>query len=591
MFIAPILTSLAWFSDGAGVVEITAPTEVTVVRAAGDPRPRVGAMVEGRRVDAVLGLREGHSTMGRLLAIRLGLAPRRAGRDRVVVPEVTVGALTLRDLRVELVDGEELVLGLGALPEVAVALRASAGTATFVRDGDAAGLLAEVGPLRVAPAPWRTAVARSVAAGEPTAWRGGRRVVWAVPSLGDAALSGLWARSSDDTVWGADALVEVDLAVRPRTGEWSARRAEDLGWLDPRPGALAALEVRASAWELPEEAEGDHSLLAGDPGSSWRSDRFLELSRARWAMGQRDEAVAASVASVGWGADRCEPWVTLGEQLLRGGTASGAVRGIEMRSVEVLRHARGLLLAWTEQPVATRGATFSVRQPSTCERVHGLLAEALDAADDFEALAQLEHPDAWEVRAARALREGDPASASRWLRQAMARQPGPDSTRDALLTLAEARSGHALPARAGLCPTQPVGLAEAVWLWEAAERLDTSPSCPAPWPAQQVVARLAGEAGRIDEPSVWSARHPQASWVEGPFALASELGWVGWRVATAPSSDRAMGAVLSAQAHTRPEALRSSLVALRQQWPRFAVGNGRLPSRVSYSAPSRTEDP
>jgi len=591
MFIAPILTSLAWFSDGAGVVEITAPTEVTVVRAAGDPRPRVGAMVQGRRVDAVLGLLLGHSTMGRLLAIRLGLAPRRSGRDRVVVPEVTVGSLTLRDLRVELVDGEELVLGLGALPEVAVALRASAGTATFVRDGDADALLDDVGPVRVAPAPWRTAVAHSAAVGEPTTWRGGRRVVWVVPSLGDAALSALWARSSDETVWGADALVEIDLAVRPRTGEWSARRAEDLGWLDPRPGALAALEVRASVWEMPEEGEGDHSLLAGDPGSGWRSDRFVELARARWAMGQRDEAVVASVAAVGWGADRCEPWVTLGEQLLRGGTGSGAVRGIEVQNVEVLRHARGLLLAWTEQPVATRGATFSVRQPSTCERVHGLLAEALDAADEVEALEQLEHPDAWEVRAARALREGDPASASRWLRQSMARQPGPDSTRDALLTLAEARSGHALPARAGLCPTQPVGLAEAVWLWEAAERLDTSPSCPAPWPAQQVVARLAGEGGPLDEPSVWAARHPQASWVEGPFALAGELGWVMWGGATAPSSDRAMGAVLSAQVHTRPEALRRSLTALRQQWPRFAVGNGRVASRVSYSAPSRTEDP
>lgn len=554
MLVAPILTSLAWFHDGAGSLTFPGPVEVPVVLADSDPRPRVGALVDGRRVDTLLAMPGATSELGRLTAVRLGIPTRRRG-TRAVLPEVDVGGLVLHDLRVAVVAGEGLTLGLGGLPELAVVLDPSTGTARFVRDGDGADAVGEVGPEGQGPLPVDPADPADV-----------------------------------------EAVLSHRLAFRPSTGGWAMEPADAVRYLDPRPGQRAALEVRAEGWERPDLGVDPEAVspLAGDPGVAWRADRFDELARARFGLGALDGAVEAAVAGAGWAGDRCAPWLTLGEGLLRGGAPPEgieAVKGVPLEAEAVLAHARHLLLAWTEQPPSTRGAGFAVRQPEGCERVHGLHAEALAAAGS-EAFDALDHPDALVVRAAVALRQGAPDEAARLLRTSLSLDPSAHPRRDAMLALAEARRGRTLPAAAAVCGLEQVGLVEATWLWEVAARTAVGLDCVDGLP-QAVVAWLAGAGGPPERVDLAWALHPGAPGVEAAVALAGALGVEGPDAPPGPSADAALGAVLHAQATTDAEALDTALAQLQARWPGIAVGTGKPGggAGVPYSTEPALETP
>jgi hypothetical protein len=136
-----------------------------------------------------------------------------------------------------------------------------------------------------------------------------------------------------------------------------------------------------------------------------------------------------------------------------------------------------------------------------------------------------------------------------------------------------------------------VGLAEAVWLWEVARRVQQPVGCEAPSLAQQVVARLAGAEPHPLDVQGALARQPGDPSVEAAAWLAVELGWASGPVPTPrPSAHAVVAEGLLAQAATRPEGLAEALEVLTQHWPAWSPGNDPQGASVSYSGSPRQEE-
>jgi len=604
VFLAPVSSSLGWLSGGAALVEITAPTTVPLVHEVGDPRPRQVVQVGTREVQAIVDLGGRHSRVGELWAIRLGLQTRRRrGTEVVTLPEVRFGEVVLHDLRAEVVDDDIFALGAGALTELAVAVRPSRGEVSWVRAGDAEALLAEVGPAREGDPTWSTRQLRSVAPG-PGAWRDGRHRVWVTPTIDGHPLRPLWAAVGADDAspspsWGADALVQLDVAVAPARDRWAAA-PHGIVVPDLVADQRRRSEVEAEGWELPATTGPEAtSTEAGDAGSGWRSERWAELADLRWADDDPHGAIEAATAAVGWGADRCEPWVALGELLLRTGVRpSGGVRGVDRRPVAVLSHARGLLAAWEEQHPAKRGHQgFAVRQPATCRRVHGLLAEAHLAAARAgdsaaaERLEQLDHPDALVPRAVAAVHEGRLHAALAHLLHHVAERPDPAPLRDAWLGWVQAHLDRGWVAAEAVCGGPDEGLALAALRGRIAARIaeddngvELMRACGPGAPGRGVVRRIHGDDGAELPGAVSVARRPGQAPVLAAAALASELYGGPAIPAAPPGPDRLVARLLVAQADTRPEAVARAAAELASRWPLWSVPERSGKAGVSYSA-------
>ena len=582
VFVAPILSSLAWFSGGAALVEITAPTTVPLVHEPDDPRPRQQVSVGARRVQALIDLTSPHSRVGRLWAIRLGLeTQRRRGRERAIIDELRFGDVVLRDLRVEVVADDDVVLGVQGLEELAVAVQPSAGVVHWVRAGDGQALLESVGEVQREPASWTTGLRRSRTPDGPVQWHLGEAWVHTTPSIAEQALAPLWMPAAPGPArLGADALVHADIAVWPAEDAW-AGAPRGVALLDEAVRHRDQLEADAVGWDAPPPYDAEATPLEGAPGSGWRSDRAEALAAARWATGDLVGSIEASIDAVGWGEDRCGPWVALGERLLRAhhDEALGrAVRGVPLSAVDVLDNARRLLIAWEEQPPDRRGVDgFAVRQPEACRAVHGLLAEARLVAGEADPFARTAHPAARVVRALHDLRMDRPVEAIAELTTSIADAPSPDPVRDALLGLAQARAGRTSIARDAVCggPREGLALASlrasvAATISPADNGVTALQSCPMASPGHQVMQRLHGDELADTPGAVDVARRPRVAGATAPVSLATEL-WGGPDVpAPAPSPDAAVARLLAAHARSDGDAVDQALHELCTRWPLYA---------------------
>ena len=579
VFVAPMLTSLAWFSPGAGLVEITAPTEVELRHREDDPRPRQALRIGSREVDAVVDLTGTHSRIGRLWAVRLGLdTQRRKGTEVATLPEVRFGEVVLHDLRVEVVADDDVFLAAQALPELAVAVRHSQGRVAWVRAGEGEALIDGLGSRQTQPAAWSTAREVGQAPGA-LVLDGGQPRVWTTPTVGAQELSPSWVEPGPEAVVGARELVELDLAVWPAGGAWAAA-PEGVPWVDEVVARRDRVEAEAASWEVPPPYEAEASELQGDPGSGWRSDRWRRLAHARWAAGDAEGAVEAATAAVGWGADRCLPWVELGELLLRTGQRpSGMVRGLALRPVDVLVHARGLLAAWEEPAPDHRGEGFGVRQPESCRRVHGVVAEALLSAGRHDELAALEHPAAAPAQAVQLLREGAADAAVARLLNATADRPGVDAVREVWLAIARVRAGGDAggAARAAVCGGTREGLALAALRAGLAAELSPADngrsllaSCVTASPAADWIRHLHGDP---TPDLAWAydvARRPLRSESLAQLILARGVFGDGPPLTVPPTADAAWGHLLVAATRLRTDDADVALDHLAARWPLFS---------------------
>ena len=378
----PWARTTTWLLAGARTVSWSGPAELPLVHVDDDPRPAVSATVEGRpmvvHVDPY-----GPSRIGRVAAIRLGLDH---DRSRLVF-DAELGPVALEDVRAEVVAGEELVLGLGALGELAARVDRSAGTLRLVRASEADDL----GPF---PTPLPRIDARRTWASGPFAegpldgaathssgrgdgqWDAGRFRV------GLLALDPRHPASVrvGEPVIGADALSTVSVACAP-TAEACRFDPVETPWTADadtvaarRRALLDAAEERAATWTVPEPP-GDASVPAGDPGSSWQAGRWLELSDAAWKAGDVRRSLVAAGMATRAGRDRCEPWVVLGERLLRG---APSLDDLELADVADPGEAAAFLqravhhLDLFEQ----RSPSYTLDQPESCRRARRLLDEA-----------------------------------------------------------------------------------------------------------------------------------------------------------------------------------------------------------------------
>ncbi len=445
----PWFRSTAWLLAGARTVTLTAPAELLLLHRDADPRPAVRATVEERGVAVVVDP-FGPSRVGRIAAIRLGLADDRS----MVTFDATLGPLVLEDVRAKVVDGDEVVIGLAALPELAVHLDPAEGVLRLWRasDVDRLGPLPTSLPQNDGRRRWPDGVlsgavldaaARTSKAAVSGAWRGGR---YRGTSSGLDPRHVLPVEPGGPQRLGGDALATLDLRcgpgaatcrVEPALTHWTS---DPLTVTERRLEALVAHQERATAWEVPERPPDDISVPSGQGGSSWRMRRWLELSDVAWAAGDMDAALwAADVASRHAG-DLCEAWMIRGERVLRAAPAEGhASTGAQAAMPFLARAVEHLGLH--EQDVAG----YALPQAESCRGAAGVLDEARLA--DGAGADAMGTP---VVRAVALLEAGAPAQADVALRAHMA--DGAEATATslavhALVQLALHRPG---PARAAI---------------------------------------------------------------------------------------------------------------------------------------------
>lgn len=561
----PFAVTTAWLLAGARTLALTAPADIPLELIPGDPRPTVQAHVNERPTNVVLDV-GGWSRVGRLAAIRLGLD---VHGDRTSF-DLAVGPLTLTEMRAEVVPGEDVVLGLATLDEGSMTLSASEGQWTMRRassidgaapwpvvdgrrQGDRLGLTGAID----------TAARNSQAVLPDAEWHHGTRGAWRNDG------GPVWIDEGPTTRLGADVWASVDIRC-DRDGACAASPATS--WLaDPTKvdealrRAAAREEARAAAWAEPEPPEDPSSRPEGDPGSGWQADRWLELAERQWRAGAVNDAIHTTTRAVVAGRDRCEPWMVLGERLLRaGGRREGDVLSVPLDAVAVLDRAVTQLELWE-----TRTEGYTLEQPASCRQARGLLDEARLAAD--------QPPQGPVARAVVALRTDRCEEASQLLRRSLHEQAEADPTGLALLGLADARCGRPLPARATLemLSRHPGAqtLPHAVLAGRIAATLDPHDNgaqalaAAAQSPAWQAVASAHGAplelppleaslARRPADPTLWALVALRGSQVPEAFP---------------PSADAAVVEVLSAQRVGDLDALAVAWGTLRDSWPLIAI--------------------
>jgi hypothetical protein len=337
--------------------------EVDLVRGDGDPRPRVPVLLDEREapVLAVLDLGGGEIRIGSLLAARQGLEVKGKTERTAILPWMRIGELVVSDVRAMVVSGQELYVGAGALPGLAVAVRPDHGEVQFSRDADA--LLASVGPAvpfdPPRPARWRERAVphegpvpgalpaqllpEGRQSGVPVMLRlRSDRSVTALsePGLADEVRQGgrpgarlglvlgaetapielpvrfhPWDESVSDPrpevrgELGADVLAGLEVAVDAGSGRLAMSWAHSPRWTDADSLRSERLEAQAASWDPP--VPGTEDVLA--------RSRWAELAAARWEVGDVRGALQADEVLAGIAGSRCELWQAIGTRALRAG--------------------------------------------------------------------------------------------------------------------------------------------------------------------------------------------------------------------------------------------------------------------------------
>lgn len=413
--------SPSWFLDGAEAVEIGGAVERPLLRGESSAfRPAVMvAAVSGeteRRALAVIDVGHGWTRIGRRLARQLGLELESTTTNGVwgqitVLPEIRIGELVVRELRAEVIEGDDLILGFGALPELAVALLPSNGTVKFVPAAEGRALVESVGEPKALQAEkeggykfagekvtgdglslavkgaisgrdgWvglhtdatTTAVTRKYEATDERRrqgvihYRGRGRV-------DEHELPESWVMRDESLTHsvgkyvgaiGYDQLYAVDLAVSVADGVAAFDPVFKPQWT---PTTEVDLEVQQERYEeagydLEEETdrpprmtldEGDTTDLEGDPGDAKRRDHELGLADALWSAGRLDEALRHYRAAAKAAGDNCGPHRELGvKRLAWSGSLQQKPFIIELIR-QPLHNAGTLWDRWAELPAETR---------------------------------------------------------------------------------------------------------------------------------------------------------------------------------------------------------------------------------------------
>ncbi|MEZ4241148.1 MAG: hypothetical protein R3F59_34310 [Myxococcota bacterium] len=391
--------------------------EVPLIRGDGDARPRIAVQLRPATPEAigVLDLTGDTIRVGRLLALRRGIRLSR-DRSRAAVDVIRIGELVVHDPPVEVVGGEELVVGVGALGGVSAGVLASRGVVVFAPDPAAvwpvgavdlaldvareqawreggerrrgkvpAALAVEVDGVDVllqlrSDAPWTTldrgagrrAPRRSRCPGRARAAGAAPRPGWwpTAPTPDPRGVAG---------ALGADLLADRGVAVDPVHHRLGLAPAPAPRWQDAAAARRALLRPRPRAGP----AAAGRRRRAG-------ADALGALAEARFAAGDAGAAADADEALALVAGDR--------RDLARHRAAAAAQRG--RRPGRGARPRRGAVRALGgPEPVRAErigcGAWpgVEVRQPARCERAAGLRAllggppSPLDALDPGRALA------------------------------------------------------------------------------------------------------------------------------------------------------------------------------------------------------------
>ncbi|MEZ4318666.1 MAG: hypothetical protein R3F61_14225 [Myxococcota bacterium] len=371
-----------WFLKGAPTVEIAGTVELPLYRGTiGDHRPMIAVdrEVDGKKrsVLAVVDLGHSWTMLGRDLASELGIVPESSDLNGewaqfAEIDALTIGEVTVRNLKVQVVAGDELVLGFGAIPSVAVAVLPSQGVVKIAPASEGKKLVEATGtPLPL----YRQTKGKWVEGGQKVYGNGlsfavdgsisGRdghvMLRTAAPitqvtkgyrglderrrngvlhyrgrgRIGDVEIAESWVQmdeslidSSKDLVGaiGYDQLYMVDLAVSPTHSIAAVQKVTDLKYTPTVERVLELAEARADAAGLKREDERsvrpprmelddgkvDPKELEGNPGDTTVMALERSLARALWDAGRVDEAIPHFLNAAEAGGDRCAPRMELG---------------------------------------------------------------------------------------------------------------------------------------------------------------------------------------------------------------------------------------------------------------------------------------
>lgn len=451
-----------WLRPSARSVDLPGATELPLVRgAASGYLPAVAGVAHAAKADAgrplLVRLSLGHgltridgetlSTLGgEATWSRLGGTWQRvATLDRLVLGEVV-----LEKVRLQVTDDVDgMVLGLAALPQLAVALKPSTGTVTLAPARDADAVLASVGtaqPLEVAPyevypdgatlllpatvvldapRPGKVVLATdrpdSRVAPNPNPLRRAGGFAYRVgATLGGAEVVEVWAPALDELAargvtaeLGYDALYRTDLVIAVAAGRFAARATDTVQAADASEQALAFARERfaqdEAARPTDERVEGrvqiafdsptEATVPLGDPGDPVLRDRHLDLAEALWQANALDEALKHYLSASEFAGDHCLTHLRLGEARLAWSGTRQAQSFVQDLTAQPLEHAGTLWDQWVALTPAEREAiwrgqelpegSLQVYQPPDCTRAWGQLVASRDAqgaGDDARAI-------------------------------------------------------------------------------------------------------------------------------------------------------------------------------------------------------------
>ena len=368
-----------------------------------------------------------------------------------VIPELHVGDVVLTDVRAQ-VDGDaSMTLGLATLDELGAAVLPSEGVVRLVPAAEAGALVQSLGaplPLTRQEGKWFEAGHKMYANGLDMAVPGeafgqeglvriqtaettttyaahvapeGERAVGAdLYAWGSLAVAGLqlddtWLLRDesiltvDRSVIGAlgyDLLYRVDVAYDPAAGSLGLAIAEQVQWTDP---AELLVEIARADYEraMAEDDEGDAD--EDDDGDADEAESTDEaeaadgpdkgepdvvtaetaLAAALWST-DAAEALTHYEAAAEAAGDNCQPYLELGQALVRADRAADAIPH--------LQRAGELYERWWSQDREDReklskgkkiDGAWTLKQPGSCHVAWGQLAAAHAAAGDADAVAGL----------------------------------------------------------------------------------------------------------------------------------------------------------------------------------------------------------
>jgi len=417
-----------WFLKGAETVEISGVIEVPLVRGTvGDHRPMVAV---DRKVGdkslsllAVVDLGHGWTTIGRDLASELGIVPEATDlwgdwAQVATVESLSIGGLTLHNLNVQVVKGDEIVLGFGAIDDLAVAVLPSQGVVKIAPASEGRSLVEATGTptelfsqtkgkwiekgkkvwgnglsfaieasmsgrdgrLMLDTAATTTRVTGSYSGADKRS-RGGVVHYRGRGRIGSIELAESWVEvdeslrdPADDFVGalGYDQLYVMDIAISPSDGIAALSKAPEVKYTSTVDRALELATARHKAAGLAKEDErvdrpprmqfdesDDPKAQEGDPGDTKVANLEGGLARALWDAGKLDEAMPHFLRAAEAAGDHCAPQMELGLKRLAWSGSLQEQKFIIELIRQPLREAGELWDRWEALPAPMRARVRS----------------------------------------------------------------------------------------------------------------------------------------------------------------------------------------------------------------------------------------